>query len=268
MQLVSVVVHCPFCDALGLCEARLSGNNFGGKHYTDGKDYTDSEPLLPMAMRVPSVVQCRACSQPFWQKLATTVGSFDPWSKRDYDDDGQPIDPTLRDTPSLYEPTEEQYLKGLGELIKSVPEEELSIRTLAWWRGNDRFRESDGGPSALDMLIYSLQGMDDPRATELLEAAIAERDALNEVTDNVHEANPSSIDLMRQENIDALLRLLPEEDSTCQSKLLMRAEVLRQMGEFDKALAILARPYPEELSGPIARLSSLCREKDSMLRTF
>jgi hypothetical protein len=48
----------------------------------------------------------------------------------------------------------------------------------------------------------------------------------------------------------------------------MRAEVFRQIGEFDKALAILARPHPDELSGAIARLSSLCREKDSMLRTL
>jgi hypothetical protein len=127
------------------------------------------------------------------------------------------------------EPTEAQYLTGLNDLITSVSNEELLIRLLAWWRGNDRYRDDDQEPEAA--------------------------------------ASPTIVSL-RKSNVDGLLRLLPEEDATDHSKALIRAEVLRQMGEFDKAFAILARQYPDELNGAIARLSSLCQEKDSTLRTL
>jgi len=219
----SVVVRCPLCNALGSYETQISGNSFGGTYYTDGK------AVLPMAMHVPSVVQCTACSRPFWRELATEVGEFDPWSRSDLDEDGLPIDPAFRAAPRLIEPTEEQYLTGLNDLITSVSNEELLIRLLAWWRGNDRYRDDDQEPEASD--------------------------------------SPTLVAL-RKSNVDGLLRLLPEEDATDHSKALIRAEVLRQMGEFDKALAVLVRQYPDELNGAIARLSSLCQEKDSTLRTL
>ena len=52
-----------------------------------------------MAMHVPSVVQCTACSRPFWRELATEVGEFDPWNRSDLDDEGLPIDPAFRAAP-------------------------------------------------------------------------------------------------------------------------------------------------------------------------
>lgn len=219
----SVVVHCPFCNALGSYETRLSGNNFGGTYYTDGK------AVLPMDFYTTSVVQCKACNRPFLRQFATEVGEFDRWSQSDLDEEGRPINPAFRAAPELIEPTEAQYLTGLDELIELVPQEELAIRLFAWWRGNDRYRADAPEPETAD--------------------------------------SPTIVAL-RKTNIDGLLRLLPEEDSTDHSQPLMRAEVFRQIGEFDKALAILTRPYPDELNGAIARLSSLCQEKDSMLRTL
>jgi len=194
-----------------------------------GTYYTDGKAVLPMDFRTTSVVQCKACNRPFLRQSATKVGEFDRLSERDLDDDGRPINPAFRAAPELIQPTEAQYLEGLDDLIKSAPQEELAIRLFAWWRGNDRYRAGAPGPETAD--------------------------------------SPTIVAL-RKSNIDGLLRLLPEEGSTDHSQLLMRAEVYRQIGEFDKALAILVRPYPDELNGAISRLSSLCREKDSMLRTL
>jgi hypothetical protein len=107
---------------LGSYETRLSGNNFGGTYYTDGK------AVLPMDFHTTSVVQCKACNRPFLRQFATEVGEFDPWSRSDLDEDGLPIDPAFRAAPRLIEPTEEQYLTGLNDLITSVSNEELLIR--------------------------------------------------------------------------------------------------------------------------------------------
>jgi TolA-binding protein len=57
-------------------------------------------------------------------------------------------------------------------------------------------------------------------------------------------------------------------DILVQSAIIQLGVCQFYLGEFDKALAILTRPYPDDLNGAIARLSSLCREKDSMLRTL
>jgi hypothetical protein len=215
------------CNAVGCYETLASGNTFGGRYYTDGK------AVFPMMMHVPDVVQCPGCRQPYWLSLATELGEIDRWRSAETGPDGLPINPHFRDAPVLAEPTESEYLSGLDDLIRAKPTEELTVRLLAWWSGNDRYRLDE--------------------------------------SESVAEPAPADspqLAAMRRANIDGLLKILPETDADDPSKPLMRAEVFRQIGEFDRALELLARPYPEDFAEALKRLSALCKDKDTALRRF
>src|SRR5262249_52870726 len=41
------------------------------------------------------------------------------------------------------EPSEEEYLEALAAGLARTPDQELTLRRLAWWRGNDAFRSAD-----------------------------------------------------------------------------------------------------------------------------
>jgi len=214
---------------MGSHEPLLLGNTFDGTYYTDGK------AVFPMLPPNPTIVQCPGCRRPYWLSLAAEfkLGGLGQLGMVETHIQGSPIKQHFGDVPALAEPTEYEYLSGIDELIKAKPSAALIVRLMAWWRGNDRYRL--------------------------------------ETPEHVFEnANPSTPQLaaMRRANIDGLLNLLPEVDENDPLKPLLRAEVLRQIGEFDRALELLARPYPEEYAGVIKRLSALCKDKDTVLRTL
>ena len=225
----SVVVSCPHCNVVGCYETFASGNTLRGTYYTDGK------AVFPMLKQVPEVMQCPGCKRPYWLSLATEMGEFDRWGTADVDQHGMPINPHFRDVPLLAEPNESEYLSGIDDLIRAKPADELTVRLLAWWSGNDRYRidesESESAPAQ-------------------------------------PPADSAQLAAMRRANIDGLLKLLPEVDAEDPSRPLMRAEVFRQIGEFDRALELLARPYPEEFGNALKRLRALCNDKDTVLRTI
>ena len=223
----SVVVSCPLCNVVGCYETQISGNTLRGTYYTDGK------AVFPMMVQVPDVVQCPGCRRPYWLSLATELGEVDRWGSADTDQDGLPINPHFRDAPVLSEPTESEYLSGLDDLIRAKPADELTVRLLAWWRGNDRYR------------VDETESVPEPAPADLPQLAA-----------------------MRRANIDGLLKILPDVDADDPSRPLMRAEVFRQIGEFDRALELLARPYPQEFAEAVMRLSALCKDRDTALRTL
>jgi hypothetical protein len=67
----------------------------------------------------------------------------------------------------------------------------------------------------------------------------------------------------REANMRALLPLLAGGGNV---DTLMQAEVLRQLGEFDRALDLLSQPLPDQLQTAVKRLRSLCETGDTQLR--
>jgi hypothetical protein len=67
----------------------------------------------------------------------------------------------------------------------------------------------------------------------------------------------------RHANMHQLIALL---DTAEPSDQLMRAEVLRQLGEFDQAVAILSKPFPPEYDTALSRLLGLCAQRDTVLQ--
>ena len=67
----------------------------------------------------------------------------------------------------------------------------------------------------------------------------------------------------RHANMRQLIALL---DTAEPSDQLMRAEALRQLGEFDQAVAILSKPFPHEHDTALSRLLGLCAQRDTVLQ--
>ncbi len=69
--------------------------------------------------------------------------------------------------------------------------------------------------------------------------------------------------LAREANMRALLPLLTSGEPT---DALMQAEILRELGEFDQALAALSAPLPDGFDIAVRRLRSLSEAGDRQLR--
>jgi hypothetical protein len=67
----------------------------------------------------------------------------------------------------------------------------------------------------------------------------------------------------REANMRALLPLLTRGGGV---DTLMQAELLRQLGEFDRALSLLSQPLPDQLQTAVKRLRALCEAGDTQLR--
>lgn len=122
------IIGCPKCSALAQYSTLRSGNTFGARVWTDGKQ------LAPMLPRPPAVVRCGSCGQCYWLARAREVGEID-WSGGD-----ETLDPAWRSAPAIKEPTEEEYYGALEKGLAANAREEQNLRVLAWWRRNDAFR--------------------------------------------------------------------------------------------------------------------------------
>jgi len=206
------VIRCPLCSGLAKYPTVASGNTFGAVYYTDGKR------VAPMLPATPSGVRCAACRGVCWRTAAAEVGQLNE----------QPEEPEVVNADwlkagHLHEPDEAEHLTALDRLIASSPGEERGIRLVAWWRGNDRHRETSPTPAP-----------DSPKVVR-----------------------------RRHDNMHQLIALL---DTAEPSDELMRAEALRQLGEFDQAVAILSKPFPPEYDTALSRLLGLCAQRDTVLQ--
>jgi hypothetical protein len=123
------IVACPHCQGLAKYMTLRSGNTFGARVWTDGKQ------IAPMLPQPPAVVRCRHCAGYYWLGDARRVGTLERWGQ-----EGGPTDPTWANAEDVEEPTEEQYYAAIEGGLAADRERERSLRILAWWRHNDAFR--------------------------------------------------------------------------------------------------------------------------------
>ncbi len=108
----------------------VSGNTCGAKVWTDGKR------VFPMFPSPPAVVKCRYCAECYWLKEAKKIGSIDFQQNED-----QQTLPEWAAAQVVEEPCEEDYYLAIKNGLATSPEQERTLRILAWWRRNDSFRE-------------------------------------------------------------------------------------------------------------------------------
>jgi hypothetical protein len=142
------VVACPRCGGLARYETVLSGNTLGARVWTDGKM---EAPMLP---RPPEVARCSHCGQYYWLTQARKVGSLKAWETED-----ARVDPAWRAAPRIGELSEAEYYEAIHRGLAQDPEEEKTLRILAWWRSNDAARRGQSQPTDLAPRRENLQAL-------------------------------------------------------------------------------------------------------------
>jgi len=205
------VVACPHCKGLGKYMTLMSGNTFGARVWTDGKQ------VARMLPRPPAVVKCRHCGKCYWLADAEQVGALDPWSGGE-----RQVDPTWA-AEEVQEPAEEEYYAAIEGGLAVDPQQERKLRVFAWWRGNDAFRDASRA-----------------QAGDIGSASGA-----------------------RRNNLKALASLLHDGD---ENDRIMKAEILRELGEFESAMEVLRTITSSEYGAVVRQLWSMCESKDMCVR--
>lgn len=200
------IVACPHCGGLAKYKTLLSGNNFGARIWTDGKQ------VAPMLPEPPSVVKCRSCATFFWLADAKDVGTIPS--------DGS-VDPAWLVAEEVQEPTEEEFYQAIDNGLAADSVQEKELRILAWQRRNDAFRHPKQIGGAL------------------------------------------TITPMFNGNLQALARLL---DNGNEDDRLLKAELLRELGEFEPTKQILSSVSSDRFATIVRQLRLLCDAGDVGVR--
>jgi hypothetical protein len=205
------IVACPHCGGLAKHLTLVSGNTFGARVWSDGKQ------VAPMLPRPPAIVKCRHCAECYWLADANKVGSVQPWGA-----EGRKVNPAWTAAQEVEEPSEEEYYQALQKGLAVDAQQEKNARVFAWWRRNDAFR-----------------GLGPPASGESTPALATTR------------------------NLEALASLLQDGD---ENELVMRAEVLRELGDFESAKQVLRRVTFAEFTAVVRQLRMLCDSGDTCVR--
>jgi hypothetical protein len=223
------IVACPHCHGLARYTTLLSGNTFGATVWTDGKQFA---PMLP---RPPAVVKCRHCPECYWLKDAEEIGKLDCWGSEE-----EAVDPAWRNAKYVEEPSEEEYYSAIDRGLARDREEERSLRILAWWRRNDAFRR-------WSVRVFAWWR----RNVAFRKKSVGQ------------DAAPASSSVKSLDNLKALAGLLDLSD---ENDRVMKAELLRELGEFEAATAILDQIGPGDYASVARQLRILCEVGDASVR--
>jgi hypothetical protein len=126
-----VVLACPHCQALSRLFTVAVPDGTGTLSWTDG--YQES----PMTPAQPNVARCRKCGKLIWVSQCVPVGMIER-------NEPKPEQAEWRELPYLEPVDEADYLEAANSGMGAYPEQETELRVFAWWRGNDRYRRTDG----------------------------------------------------------------------------------------------------------------------------
>ncbi len=204
----NVIVACPHCEGRATYMTLLSGNTYGARVWTDGKQYA---PMLPPP---PGVVQCSHCPDCYWLSDAKKIGNLKIWPAKNRQ---WPTDPRAE------EPSEDGYYLALEKGLGRDLQQERQLRILAWWRRNDAFRSPNKAQAA---------------------------------------GNPT-MSAQCKKNLETLTGLL---DAASENDCLMKAELLRELGEFACAIQVLGRVTSAAHQAGVRQLRALCDAGDRCVR--
>lgn len=163
------IIACPNCGRFLRRRTWQSGNTFGVKLYTDGRQVA---PMMPWE---PPVCRCAHCHEFFWISKASKVGTLD-------DDEDSLLPSEWKDAPEAMEASEAEYYQAINSGFAKDRDEEHRLRMLAWWRSNDSHREpgqtSSQTPSELPdrannlRRLYELLGNDEQPESVILRSEL------------------------------------------------------------------------------------------------
>ena len=146
------VLACPHCGALSRVFTLLEGDPEGTISWTDGYQHS------PNAPRHPNLIRCHQCGELHWLVEAAQVGMIDPpemvaeggvprfaiFGQEEQPEPGTTPPPSWVEAPQVLTLEERDYFEALRNGMGVTTEQEIELRVHAWWRGNDRFRATEG----------------------------------------------------------------------------------------------------------------------------
>ncbi len=206
------------------------------------------------------VIRCPLCSALAQYPTIASGNTF----RAVYYTDGKRVAPMLPDTPSVVRCAACRgvfWCAAAAEVGEFYEHRKDTAAVDADWRKAGKLHEPDEGEylAALDRLIASSPG--EERSIRLF-AWWRGNDHHRGSSPAPAPDNPKVVSL-RHANMHQLIALL---DTAEPSDQLMRAEALRQLGEFDQAVAILSKPFPPDYGTAISRLLGLCAMRDTVLQ--
>ncbi len=148
-----IVIACPLCGALAKYRTLMSGNTFGARLWSDGKQIA---PMLPAR---PMFVLCHACHEVYALSDATELGEvpLGPESAK----------PEWESAPYVSEPDEAAYYDAIAKCDSNNNDTERmrNMRILTWWSHNDSYRNEKVDDPRADS--------EDPRWRENAESLLA-----------------------------------------------------------------------------------------------
>ena len=112
---------CPKCQSLTSRGSLLSGNTFGAKLYSDGKQ------IAPMLPEFPAIIKCKKCGTFFWLKDENEIKIED-----------ETIESYSAEFLSVNE-----YNEAINSEIFTNNKELHFLRIRLWWAFNDRIRQNN-----------------------------------------------------------------------------------------------------------------------------
>ena len=223
------VYECPQCASLFQRVSVISGNSFGADIYSDG---SMEKACLG---NYPSFTSCRQCGHLFWVDEAKVVGAMS------FDD--VPFHVEGEDPESLKGYIRRKREKYAAEWYDSPRAEYLTLDNY-YFAINNKLYRTDKEEKYLRKLAWWLENFQE-------KSGVA--------------AKRSSVEIQRRvRNMRRLAQLLDESDPYFMQGL-MKADIYRQLGEFDNCLLILNRLNLPEHGKFIAQMREQCEKGDKLV---
>ncbi len=126
-----LILTCPHCQALAKLPIPQA------EEFPDMITWTDGWQTATGLERPPRVSRCPACSRTFWVGEAEQLGLLGG-SEQAADERA-----AWANAPALTSLDEAGVQQAIDEGLAALPDLELELRVLLWWRGNDAYRCAD-----------------------------------------------------------------------------------------------------------------------------
>jgi len=219
------IIACPQCGHLARRPTLSSGNTFHSVQWSDGRL---EAPMLP---EYPDLTRCRGCRALYWIRDARQVGEVDCWHE-DIEDAPQEWQVAER----VDEPGLDEYADALEAQMATDRDDELFLRIRYWWLFNDPQREEQS----------------------LAERGSGRRKRRNKKVLAISEKHASRMEA----NLERLAKLL---DARKPPERIMKAEIARQTGRLDQAIALLEK-CPAGLREYSDQILVFARDGDRVVR--
>lgn len=155
----TIILKIPLSDTLVKMSTTGSGNTFGARYWTDGKQEAPMLPDRPWLRRHPKTGEL------FWTDECKKIAEESPWEGKD----------NYRKVPYAESPSLEDYRQAMVSGIASTPEKQRYVLMRYWWAANDPVRRGDTSvPSPYDLderLLQFLALLDTKNPNQRLMAA-------------------------------------------------------------------------------------------------